>query len=281
MNNNIFSNKRNFKKIGIAIIAILVIVTALYNVKFQSVTKYKAQQQSIVDEYNLNSEKQSGSVATSSEINGNGSEEVNKDDINLQSDTSIIGGPQAPSTNNSNDQNTGNDNALNNSTLTDDSGNNAGVNETKSSSIIGGENNTPSNDIEYVTCYIEIRCDSISKNMSKWANESKDELSIVPTNGVIMEKMEISISNKGTVLDVLKKASKINNISINESLGYIKSINQLEQMDAGRGSGWLYWVNNVSPSVTCLSYTVKNGDTIKWQYTCDYGNEFEKNGDLK
>lgn len=277
MNNNIFSNKRNFKKIGIAIIAILVIVTALYNVKFQSVTKYKEQQQSIVDEYNLNSEEQSGSVATNSEINGNGSEEV----TNLQSDTSIIGSPQAPSTNNSNDQNTGNDNALNNSTLTYDSGNNAGVSETKSSSIIGGENNSPSNDIEYVTCYIEIRCDSISKNMSKWANDSKDELSIVPTNGLIMEKMEISITNKGTVLDVLRKASKINDISINESLGYIKSINQLEQMDAGRGSGWLYWVNNVSPSVTCSSYTVKNGDTIKWQYTCDYGNEFEKNGDLK
>ena len=54
MNNNFFSNKKNFKKIGIALISIFIIVAAFYNVKFQSVTKYKAQQQSLADEYNFN-----------------------------------------------------------------------------------------------------------------------------------------------------------------------------------------------------------------------------------
>ena len=152
---------------------------------------------------------------------------------------------------------------------------------TQGSSITSGENNTSSGEIVDVTCYIEIRCDAISRNMIKWTNIKKNSLEIVPPSGVIVANVEIKITDKSTVFDVLKKVTTMNNISLDASLGYIKSIKQLEQMDAGSGSGWLYWVNNVSPSVTCSSYIVKNGDKIKWQYTCDYGNEFDKNGNLK
>ena len=283
MNNNIFNNDKNFKKIGMAIIAILVIGTALYNVKLQSITKYNAQQQSIVDEYNLNSEKQSGNVTIDSGIkgDGNGSGGTNKDSVILESDTSIIESTENSSTNIGDNENIVNDNELDNSTLSDDSDNNTVVIETKGNSITGGENNTTSSNIDYVTCSIEIRCDTISINPNKWTNNNKNISSIVPISGEILEKMEISVPNNSTVLDVLKNATIIKNISLNASQGYIKSINQLEQLDAGRGSGWLYWVNNVSPSVTCSSYIVKNGDKIKWQYTCDYGNEFDKNGNLK
>jgi len=283
MNNNIFIKKKNFKKIGMAIIAILVIGTVLYNVKLQSITKYNAQQQSIVDEYNLSSEKQSGNVTIDSGINGdgNGSGGTNKDSVILQSDTSIIESTENSSTNIGNNENIGNDNALVNGALSGNPDNNAVVNETKASSIAGGENNATTSEIENVTCYIEIRCDAISKNMSKWTNSNKDKSSIVPTNGVIMEQVKMNVTNNSTVQDVLKKATIMRSISLEANLGYIKSINQLEQLDAGRGSGWLYWVNNVSPSVTCALYTVKNGDTIKWQYTCDYGNEFKVNGDLQ
>jgi len=281
MNYNVFSNKNNFKKIGMAIIVLLVIGTVLYNLNFQSVTKYKAQQQSMADEYNSNSEIQSNQVIINTETTENGSEEVNKDNIISQSDTSIIENLENPSTNKSSIENTTFNDALNSSTVTDNLANNAGVISTQGSSITSGENNSSSCEIVDVTCYIEIRCDAISRNMIKWTNIKKNSLEIVPPSGVIVANVEIKITDKSTVFDVLKKVTTMNNISLDASLGYIKSIKQLEQMDAGSGSGWLYWVNNVSPSVTCSSYIVKNGDKIKWQYTCDYGNEFDKNGNLK
>jgi len=285
MNNNIFSNKKNFKKIGISIIAIFVIVTALYNVQFQSVTKYKAQQQSLVDEYNLNSEKQSGSGTFNSEINGNGSEQASNDNISTKPDASINESSDNQSINSSEDQNKENNNASNNSisensTLSGNTDNNSGAIVTQASSVTNGENKTTSGEYENMTCYIEIRCDTISSDMSKWTNKNKDK-SIVPQNGVILGMVTINVTNNSTVLDVLKKASIIYNFPIVDSLGYIKSINQLEQLDAGSKSGWLYWVNNLSPSVACSSYTIKNGDSIKWQYTCNYGNEFDKSGKLK
>ena len=281
MNNNLFSHKHNFKKFGMAIIVIVMMVTVLYNLKLQSVTKYKEQQQSMIDEYNLNSEQQNKNGSTDSETTENGSKEVNTDSLISQSDNSINDTVENPSTNQSSINNLSNDDTLGNSTINDNSDNNLGVVKTTDSSIISAENNTSSSDIENVTCYIEIRCDAISSNMSKWTNTKKDK-KIIPEDGVIIANMEINVPDKSTVLDVLKKVTVMNSISLDAtSQGYIKSINQLQEMDAGRTSGWLYWVNNVSPSVTCSSYIVKNGDKIKWQYTCDYGNEFDKNGNLK
>ena len=308
MNNNLFSNKNNFKKIGIAMIAILVLITVLSNIKFQSVTKYKEQQQSMADEYSLNGENKSGKVTEISEISESRSEEANKENIILGSDISKIESAENQSTNGGNVQNTVNNNAsnidtlgsktdkdtlnsstlgsdtgndtLNNSTLGSDSNNNTDVSVTQGNSISGSENNPTSIYIEALTCYIEIRCDAISNNMGKWTNSIKDK-SIVPSNGVILGTIAINFTNNSTVFDVLKKATIMNNIPMESSQGYVKSIKQIEQLDAGRGSGWLYWVNNVSPNIACSSYTVKNGDHIKWQYTCDYGTEFDKNGNLK
>jgi len=281
MNNNLFSHKHNFKKFGMAIIVIVMMVTVLYNLKLQSVTKYKEQQQSMIDEYNLNNEQQNENVSNDSETTKNGSEEENIDSLISQSDTSINDTVENPSKNQSSINNLSNENASDNSTINNNPDNNMGVSKTTDSSIVGAENNTLSSDIDNVTCYIEIRCDAISSNMSKWTNTKKDK-KIIPEDGVIIANMEINVPDKSTVLDVLKKVTVMNSISLDAtSQGYIKSINQLQEMDAGRTSGWLYWVNNVSPSVTCSSYTVKNGDKIKWQYTCESGIEFDENGNFK
>ena len=278
MNNNFFSNKRNFKKIAIAIIGISVLIAVFSNIKFQSVNRYKTQQQSMVDEYNLSNEKQSDNVADNLEIIKSSAEEVDKDNIIIGSDSSQIQTVENPTINISSEKTVG-DNPSNNSILGVES-NNMNISGSQETAIVGGEDNPTSNNIENVTCYIEIRCDSISNNIGKWTNSIKDK-TIVPINGVILGKVTIIVASNSTVFDVLKKVAAINNISIEASQGYIKSINQLEQLDAGRGSGWLYWVNNVSPSVVCSSYLIKNGDNIKWQYTCEYGNEFDKNGNLK
>lgn len=82
--------------------------------------------------------------------------------------------------------------------------------------------------------------------------------------------------NKGdTVFDLLKRACKENKIQFEyEGEGssvYISGIDYLYEFDCGNLSGWEYSVNDKFPNVGCNAYTAKDGDTIKWLYTCDLG----------
>ena len=44
----------------------------------------------------------------------------------------------------------------------------------------------------------------------------------------------------------------------------------------------MYKVNGDFPNYGCSSYKVKNGDTIKWLYTCDMGTDIgEDHSDWK
>ena len=52
---------------------------------------------------------------------------------------------------------------------------------------------------------------------------------------------------------------------------YIQGINNLYEFDGGRWSGWMYCVNSWYPNYGCGQYTVKAGDVIEWNYTCDLG----------
>ena len=50
---------------------------------------------------------------------------------------------------------------------------------------------------------------------------------------------------------------------------YIRGIHQLYEKDCGTQSGWMYSVNGVFPNYGVNKYTVKNGDDIKFRYTCN------------
>ena len=52
---------------------------------------------------------------------------------------------------------------------------------------------------------------------------------------------------------------------------YIEGIGNLYEFDCGEQSGWLYFVNGISPGLGCSGYTVANGDEIVFAYTCDMG----------
>ena len=52
---------------------------------------------------------------------------------------------------------------------------------------------------------------------------------------------------------------------------YIEGIHNLYEFDCGDGSGWMYSVNGWFPNYGCSSYELKQGDVIKWLYTCDLG----------
>lgn len=52
---------------------------------------------------------------------------------------------------------------------------------------------------------------------------------------------------------------------------YIEGIGNLYEFDCGEQSGWMYAVNGWYPNYGCSRYALKDGDTVTWVYTCDYG----------
>ena len=54
---------------------------------------------------------------------------------------------------------------------------------------------------------------------------------------------------------------------------YIEGINNLYELTCGELSGWMYSVNGVWPDYGCSGYTLHDGDTVVWSYTCDLGRD--------
>ena len=91
----------------------------------------------------------------------------------------------------------------------------------------------------------------------------------------ILKSYSISFNKGDTVFDILKRACKENKIQFEyEGEGrsvYISGINYLYEFDCGDLSGWEYSVNDKFPNVGCNAYKLKDGDNVKWLYTCDLG----------
>lgn len=112
---------------------------------------------------------------------------------------------------------------------------------------------------------ISINCNSV-KDKGK---------SHIPKNGVILEKTEFEIQDGDSVYDVFVEACKENEILFSANMGYIEGINNVYEMDFGKSSGWIYFVNGDSPSVGCESYELVDGDEIEWHYTCNMGKDLD------
>lgn len=121
------------------------------------------------------------------------------------------------------------------------------------------------------SCTIEIRCDTILKNMSD-LTAGKDRY--VPANGVILAASTVEFVDGETVFDVLRRVCSYGGIQLEYSYTpmygsyYIEGINNLYEFDCGQQSGWMYKVNGWFPNYGCSEYTLKDGDTIVWCYTC-------------
>ena len=113
---------------------------------------------------------------------------------------------------------------------------------------------------------------TISINCAVIKNEYKD---YIPENGVILEETEMEIEYGDTVYDVLAEVCKKNNILFSSNMGYIEGINNIYEMDFGKSSGWIYFVNGESPSVGCGNYKLSDGDKILWCYTRDLGKDLD------
>lgn len=95
-------------------------------------------------------------------------------------------------------------------------------------------------------------------------------ISEVPQNGIMLDT-QVPCRKGDTAMDVLKRALSSNNISIDESRGYVREIGGLREKDCGGSSGWMYTVNSESPMMSSDKYAVGPGDTITFYYVTNYG----------
>lgn len=109
-----------------------------------------------------------------------------------------------------------------------------------------------------------IRCDRVA-----------GKADYIPSDGILLPLEEVPIVSGDTVYDVLLRVAQAHKISIDargsDSYAYIAGIGYLYELSFGDLSGWVYRINGTSPSVGCGSYSVLDGDTIEWLYTCDLG----------
>ena len=117
------------------------------------------------------------------------------------------------------------------------------------------------------TVSIAIRCDTI---LDKSAEH-------IPGDGVLLSETEVSIEDGDTVYDVLSKVTAKNKIHL-ETAGngdslYVQGIGNIYEFDFGDLSGWMYFVNGESPSVSCGEYVLTADDDIEWLYTCNLGKD--------
>ena len=95
------------------------------------------------------------------------------------------------------------------------------------------------------------------------------------TNGMLPKAWRFT-EGEG-IFDVRKRVCRENKIHMEFSetpvyqSAYIEGIGNLYEFDCGEGSGWMYRVNGEFPNYGCSRYTLADGDTVEWVYTCDFG----------
>ncbi len=125
-----------------------------------------------------------------------------------------------------------------------------------------------------ITATISIRCDTVA---------GRGDESITPSDGIILDTTEVTLSEGATVYDCLIYVVKENHLLIEDNTqtmddhsgAYIAGINNLYEFDYGNLSGWMYSVNGSFADVGCGEYVLKDGDNIEWQYTCNIGEDLK------
>ena len=125
---------------------------------------------------------------------------------------------------------------------------------------------------EYI-CYISINCKTAIDSGIK----NKQSYSFIPDDGVILPETKMEFTDGETVFDILARVVKENGIHMeytgSKGLQYIEGICNLYEFDCGSLSGWIYSVNGWSPNYGCGQYKIERGDIIKFEYTCNLGED--------
>lgn len=138
------------------------------------------------------------------------------------------------------------------------------------------EAKTPDSKDSGLYCSLCILCSTVFSNTD---SIDKNILDILPTDGVILKLDRVEFTESESVFDVLQRACRDNNISLEAkwtplyNSAYIEGISNLYELDCGENSGWKYSVNNIFPNYGCSGYQLKNGDSVKFLYTCNGGSD--------
>ncbi len=112
---------------------------------------------------------------------------------------------------------------------------------------------------------LTIRCDTIA---------GRDG---VPSDGCVLGSVSVEFAEGESVYDILVRAARENSLHLEHSgpdgMEYIVAIGNLYEQQYGALSGWVYYVNGLSPSVGCGEYIPQDGDVIEFHYTLDLGND--------
>lgn len=115
---------------------------------------------------------------------------------------------------------------------------------------------------------LSIRCDTIV---------GKSDAPHIPRDGTVLDGSSFEIEKGDTVADILIEAARKYAISVDmNSVGYVRGIGYIYELDFGSLSGWMYYVNGESPNVSANRYELNDGDVIEWLYSCDIGNDLKK-----
>ena len=215
------------------------------------------------EEENKNSKNSSGVEKNN---NSSSNDNVNNDN-NANGSNNIDEGATGAQTDNQNGGSVSEDD--------DKSGGAYGENEQDSKNNVTKNDDADSNR-SIITCKMFISCASVLDHMDKLSASTKK---VIPEDGIILDMTEVKVKNDSSVFDVLQKAARENKIHLEYNYTpayktyYIEGIGNLYQFDAGNLSGWMYSVNDEFPGVGCSGYKVKDGDVIRFIYTCNFGKD--------
>ena len=152
------------------------------------------------------------------------------------------------------------------------------VNKTTSGTAPSAQNkpNVPNTDVPKTTSAVTTTApqkDTITINVSidcKKAvghSQLKDGI-VLPKDGVIISKTTLEVKKGATVFDITKSLCSKKNVKlVYGSDGYIKTIGPISEHDCAGTSGWIYFVNASMPSRPANKYILRDGDTVRWEYT--------------
>ena len=122
-----------------------------------------------------------------------------------------------------------------------------------------------------ISCTLNVECKSILNNMDKLKDGHSE---YVPANGYIIKGYKYTAKAGFTAYDALKKACKDNGIKLTAKSSmygtYVSGINNIDEFDCGKQSGWMYSINGNRPNVSASSQRVTDGDEITFEYVCTY-----------
>ena len=128
-----------------------------------------------------------------------------------------------------------------------------------------GQDTTKTDTIGTVT--LSICCDAIADRSAPH----------IPDDGYLLKEESFAISEGDTVYDILREAAVAHRLVLDTDGGaesiYVQGIGNIYEFDHGELSGWLYFVNGEKAVTNCAKYTLSDGDTVEWRYTCNLGED--------